>query len=200
MGRHRKYHTPEERKAANRKKAKAYYYRHHTEICLSRRKTSANVPEQSSSAPSSSKPPPGGPSHGPYSKEYGNKSDKFNDPAYWVQRALKQKDSVAKLIEHQTIPSFLKDLCTDLAKPDATQCGAKACLEDYLNGLSAIRKRVDTCHGYVLDLVGVGPDLKTVAKVYREVDAVVRPLEEIEVQQEGWDIIAERVQKQHHVN
>ncbi|KAG2018479.1 hypothetical protein CC2G_007909 [Coprinopsis cinerea AmutBmut pab1-1] len=152
MGRHRKYHTDEERKLANRKKSKAYYYRHHEEICSNCRKVKSR-----------------------------DNPNRFKDPKYWVQRALKQKEGVANLTDHQPLHKFLVDLCNDLAQANATQRGAAECIEEYLNGLAAIRKRVDTCHGYVLDLVGVGPDLSTVSSVYRAVDAVVRPLEEIEV-------------------
>ncbi|EAU83344.1 hypothetical protein CC1G_12405 [Coprinopsis cinerea okayama7 len=177
MGRHRKYHTDEERKLANRKKSKAYYYRHHEEICSNCRKVkSRDNPGSSSSQKTSSTLP-----ISPNSQEPQMKSNRFKDPKYWVQRALKQKEGVANLTDHQPLHKFLVDLCNDLAQANATQRGAAECIEEYLNGLAAIRKRVDTCHGYVLDLVGVGPDLSTVSSVYRAVDAVVRPLEEIEV-------------------
>ncbi|EAU89962.2 hypothetical protein CC1G_05878 [Coprinopsis cinerea okayama7 len=172
MGRSRKYHTDEERKNANRIKSKRHYHSNRESIALRRleRRSSKKAPSLQAAASASST-----------TTTTELSSDRFSDPVYWVDRAKRQEQQVATLLSNREPQRFLRDLGEDIATGRMGEQEARMRVEEYLNGLSAIRRRVDTSHGHVLNLVGVGDQLSRVCAAYMVIDAVQRPLEEFTV-------------------
>ncbi|EAU83275.1 hypothetical protein CC1G_12792 [Coprinopsis cinerea okayama7 len=166
MGRHRKYHTLEEKQIANRLKSKRYYENNQARVSQ-RRKELATERKMEKSRESSSRK----------AEVVATKRDKFKEAQYWVDRALEQKAQVAALLEGQTVHDFLANLTTQLTSTSPES--ARDRVQEYINGLSAIRKRVDTSHGYVLNLKGVGHELSQVCTAYKVVDDVVGELEDL---------------------
>ncbi|TFK18315.1 hypothetical protein FA15DRAFT_675370 [Coprinopsis marcescibilis] len=193
MGRPRKYFTNEEKRIANCIKSKRHYDRNKDAILSERQhkagcaatgsdRSSATAEEQSSESGQQKAATEAHDSEEGCFPETRSAPlvDKFKTPEYWVTRAKKSACLLSGLCSGRKQLDCLDHICLSyLKKAHNDPKGALLDIENHMEGVANLVRRLTKIHSFVSKLNGTEADLKRASRLLEAVLCHLEDLEEI---------------------
>ncbi|KAF6746231.1 hypothetical protein DFP72DRAFT_1076627 [Ephemerocybe angulata] len=169
MGRPRMYHSPEEVKEANKRKSKKYYDEHKVQInhvrYMKRRKLSAN---ESTTTP---QPP----------KRIVTEEEKHRHQVrYWVGRAESMIARTQDKLGGQTLSAHLTSICEQYKIESIKDIdAARETIVSHSARFGDVLQKIESCDSKLLNLVGVGQELKRVRDIRGDICTIIRAIDDL---------------------